>query len=78
MLKKCFFSYKVKNIYKLYDNKSKSCERGKTMSKVTRDTIIETIKELPEEQQEIILYLADIFEGEEETIFEYCKKELIN
>lgn len=48
------------------------------MSKITRDTIIETIKELPEEQQEIILYLADIFEGEEETIFEYCKKELIN
>ncbi|EHI99275.1 MULTISPECIES: hypothetical protein [unclassified Clostridium] len=48
------------------------------MSKVTRDTIIEAIKELSEEQQEVILYLVDIFEGEEETILEYCKKELVN
>lgn len=45
------------------------------MSNVTKDTIVETIKDLPEEQQEIILHLAEIFEGEEETILEYCKKE---
>ena len=29
------------------------------------------------EDQEIILKLADIFEGEEDTIIEYVKKELI-
>ncbi len=34
----------------------------------------ETIKELPKEQQKIILHLADTFEGEEETINEYVKK----
>ncbi|WP_315069601.1 hypothetical protein [uncultured Clostridium sp.] len=44
------------------------------MNKVTIDTILETIKGLPKEQQEIILYLADIFQGEEETINEYIKK----
>ncbi len=43
------------------------------MSKVTIDTILETIKKLPEEQQEIILYLTDIFEGEKEAINEYVK-----
>ena len=48
------------------------------MNKVTIDTILETIKRLPEEQQEIILYLADIFQGEEETINEYVKKELLS
>lgn len=48
------------------------------MSKITKDTILETLKGLSEEQQEIVLYLADIFEGEEETILEYCKKEFIN
>ncbi len=48
------------------------------MNKVTIDTILETIKELPEEQQEIILYLSDIFQGEEETINEYVKNELID
>lgn len=48
------------------------------MSNIAKDTIIETIKDLSEEQQEIILYLADIFQGEEETIIEYCKKEFIN
>ncbi len=47
------------------------------MNKVTIDTILETIKGLPEEQQEIILYLADIFRGEEETINEYVRKELL-
>jgi hypothetical protein len=48
------------------------------MNNVTKDTIIETIKVLPEEQQEIILYLTDIFEGEEEAILEYCKNEILN
>ncbi|WP_315074404.1 hypothetical protein [uncultured Clostridium sp.] len=48
------------------------------MNKVTIDTILETIKGLPEDQQEIILYLTDIFKGEEETINEYVKKELLN
>ena len=47
------------------------------MNKVTIDTILETIKGLPEDQQEIILYLADIFRGEEETINEYVRKELL-
>ncbi len=47
------------------------------MDKVTIDTILETIKGLPEEQQEIILYLTDIFKGEEETINEYVKNELL-
>ncbi|MDR3598520.1 hypothetical protein [Clostridium sp.] len=46
------------------------------MSNVTKDTIKETIKGLPEEQQEIILHLAEIFEGEEETINEYVRNEL--
>ncbi|MDR3596582.1 hypothetical protein [Clostridium sp.] len=46
------------------------------MSNVTKDTIKETIKGLPEEQQEIILHLADIFEGEDEVINEYVKNEL--
>lgn len=46
------------------------------MSKITRDTIIETIKGLPENQQEIILYLVEIFEGEEDIINEYVKNEL--
>ncbi|WP_315074315.1 hypothetical protein [uncultured Clostridium sp.] len=48
------------------------------MNKVTIDTILETIKGLPEDQQEIILYLTDIFKGEEETINEYVKNELLN
>lgn len=37
----------------------------------------ETIKDMDIEDQEIILKLADIFEGEEDTIIEYVKKELI-
>lgn len=47
------------------------------MGKVTIGTILETIKGLPEDQQEIILYLTDIFKGEEETINEYVKNELL-
>ncbi|OOM74469.1 hypothetical protein CLPUN_39220 [Clostridium puniceum] len=48
------------------------------MSNVTKDTIMETMKGLPEEQQEIILHLTEIFEGEEETINEYIKNELVD
>lgn len=48
------------------------------VTKVTIDTISETIKELPKDEQEIILYLADIFQGVEETINEYVKNEFIN
>ena len=43
------------------------------MKDVTIDTIRDTIKDLPEEDQEIILHLAEIFEGEEENINEYIK-----
>ena len=39
--------------------------------------LYETIKNMNIEHQEIILKLADIFEGEEDTIIEYVKKELI-
>ncbi|CAI3542839.1 Conserved hypothetical protein [Clostridium neonatale] len=39
--------------------------------------LYETIKNMDIEHQEIILKLADIFEGEEDTIIEYVKKELI-
>ena len=39
--------------------------------------LYETIKNMDIEHQEIILKLADIFEGEEDTIVEYVKKELI-
>ncbi|CAI3541846.1 Conserved hypothetical protein [Clostridium neonatale] len=39
--------------------------------------LYETIKNMDIEDQEIILKLADIFEGEEDTIVEYVKKELI-
>ncbi|MDR3595826.1 hypothetical protein [Clostridium sp.] len=46
------------------------------MSNITKDTIMETIKGLPEEQQEIVLHLVEIFEGEEEVINEYVKNEL--
>lgn len=48
------------------------------MNKITKKTIEETIKELPEEQQEIILHLTDTFKGEEEKILEFCNSELIN
>ncbi|WP_238900764.1 hypothetical protein [Clostridium sp. YIM B02500] len=48
------------------------------MKDVTIDTIKDTIRNLPEEEQEIILHLTEIFEGEEYTINEYVKKELID
>ncbi|ABR34802.1 MULTISPECIES: hypothetical protein [Clostridium] len=47
------------------------------MKDVNVDTIKETIKYLPEDEQEIILHLTEIFEGEEENINEYVKNELI-
>lgn len=46
------------------------------MSKVTKEAIMEATKGLTEEQQEVILYLSEIFEGEEDTINEYVKNEL--
>lgn len=46
------------------------------MSKVTKEAIMEAAKGLTEEQQEVILYLAEIFEGDEDTINEYVKNEL--
>ena len=39
--------------------------------------LYETIKNMDIENQEIILKLAEIFKGEEDTIIEYVKKELI-
>ncbi|WP_196244935.1 hypothetical protein [Clostridium beijerinckii] len=48
------------------------------MKDVTIDTIKDTIRELTEEEQETILHLAEIFEGEEDTINEYVKNELID
>ncbi|VDG73463.1 Uncharacterised protein [Clostridium carnis] len=39
--------------------------------------LYETIKNMNIEHQEIILKLADVFKGEEDTIIEYVKKELI-
>jgi len=47
------------------------------MSNANIDKIKETIKYLPEDEQEIILYLTEIFKGEEDTINEYVKTELI-
>jgi len=47
------------------------------MSNANIDKIKETIKDLSEEDQEIILYLTEIFKGEEDTINEYVKNELI-
>ncbi|NRT78434.1 hypothetical protein [Clostridium beijerinckii] len=48
------------------------------MKDVTIDTIKDTIRDLPEGEQEVILYLAEIFKGEENTINEYVKNELID
>ncbi|CUU48226.1 hypothetical protein [Clostridium beijerinckii] len=48
------------------------------MKDVTIDTIKDTIRDLPEEEQEVILYLAEIFKGEEENINEYVKNELLD
>lgn len=52
--------------------------RGDFVCKVTKEGIIESIKALPENQQEILRYLMNIFEGEEETINNFIKKELTN
>ena len=38
--------------------------------------IIETIKDLPEYEQETILYLTEVFKGEEDMINGYVKNEL--
>jgi len=48
------------------------------MNNINIETIKETIKNLSEDEQEIILHLTEIFEGEEETINEYVKNELID
>lgn len=48
------------------------------MKDVNIDTIRDTIKSLPEEEQEVILHLTEIFKGEEYTINEYVKSELID
>lgn len=47
------------------------------MEKVTIDILQETVKNLSEEKQEIILHLAEIFKGEEHTINEYVKNEIL-
>ena len=46
------------------------------MSDINIKELIETIKDLPEAKQEIILYLTKIFKGEEDIINEYVKNEL--
>ncbi|MCE5221291.1 MAG: hypothetical protein LLF98_08505 [Clostridium sp.] len=46
------------------------------MSDIKIKALIETIKDLPEDKQETILYLAEIFKGEEDTINEYVMNEL--
>lgn len=48
------------------------------MNKTTNGKLVEMMKDLSEEQQETILYLAEIFEGEEEAVIEYCRKEFID
>ncbi|AGF56865.1 MULTISPECIES: hypothetical protein [Clostridium] len=48
------------------------------MEDVLKGNIKETIKFLPEEKQKIILRLTEIFEGEEDTILEYCEREFID
>ena len=48
------------------------------MKDVTIETIKDTMKDLTEDEQEVILHLTEIFEGEEETINEYVKDELID
>lgn len=46
------------------------------MSDINIKALIETIKDLPEDDQESILYLTQIFKGEEDTINDYVKNEL--
>lgn len=41
-----------------------------------KNELYETIKDMDVEDQEIILKLADVFKGEEDTIIEYVEKEL--
>ena len=48
------------------------------MSEINIKEVIEKIKDLPEDEQETILYLTQIFKGEEDTINEYVKNELNN
>ena len=48
------------------------------MKNMTIDKIKNTIRDLPEGEQEVILYLAEIFKGEEDKILEYCISEFIN
>lgn len=47
------------------------------MNELIIDNINETVKILPEKEQEIIEHLSEIFEGEEEKINEYIKNELL-
>ncbi|WP_224033707.1 hypothetical protein [Clostridium gelidum] len=46
------------------------------MSDITIKALIETIKDLPEDDKETILYLTQIFKGEENIIIDYVKNEL--
>jgi hypothetical protein len=41
-----------------------------------KNELYETIKDMNVEDQEIILKLADVFKGEEDTIIEYIEEEL--
>lgn len=43
------------------------------MSDVTKNTIKEIMKGRSEEHRKIILYLAELLKGEEDTINEYVK-----
>ena len=49
---------------------------GDFMSDINIKAIIETIKDLPEDEQETILYLTEVFKGEEDMINDYIKNEL--
>jgi len=46
------------------------------MSDINIKALIEIIKDLPEDKQETILYLTEIFPNEEDTINDYVKNEL--
>jgi hypothetical protein len=46
------------------------------MSEINIKEVIETIKDLPEDTQETILCLTQIFKGEEDIINEYIQDEL--
>lgn len=45
------------------------------MGNIIEKTVLETIRGLSEDDQEIVLYLADIFRGEEDALCEYCRNE---